>query len=285
MTHHHQHHAGAETDETAMAALLDLDAEVLHAYLSDVTAWLDELVDDPPRRILDLGAGTGAGTVALAQRFTTADVTAMDISAHLLGRLNDKAHRLGIANRVNILQTDLDTTLPAIDPVDLVWAANSLHHMADPDRVLAEVFAALRPGGYLVVAEMEGFPRFLPADLGHGLGSPGLEARCHAALAEHNAAGLPHLGADWGAFLTSAGFTIQAERHFTIELAPPLPALAGQYAQATLRRIRDRLDDRLGADDLATLDTLLDSHGPQSLLRRDDLTISAARTIWVARRP
>ncbi len=54
--------------------------------------------------------------------------------------------------------------------------------MSDPDRVLADVFATIRPGGLLVVAEMESFPRFLPDDI--GFGHPGLEARCHAAAAE-----------------------------------------------------------------------------------------------------
>jgi hypothetical protein len=155
--------------------------------------------------------------------------------------------------------------------------------MADPDRVLAEVFAATRPGGLLTVAEMNSFPRFLPDDPGPG--HPGLEARCHAALAETMADELPHLGSDWGARLREAGFTIEAERTFAIDLTGPLPASAGRYAQATLRRIRSHLDGRIGSGDLAALDTLIDSDGPGSVLRRDDLTVRTTRTVWVARRP
>jgi hypothetical protein len=41
----------------------------------------------------------------------------------------------------------------------------------------------------------------------------------------------------------------------------------------------------MSADDLATLDTLIDSDGPDGILRRDDLTVRTARTVWVARRP
>jgi ubiquinone/menaquinone biosynthesis C-methylase UbiE len=63
-----------------------------------------------------------------------------------------------------------------------VWAASSLHEVADPDRVLSNVYAALHAGGLLVVVEMDDLPRFLPDDV--GLGRPGLEARCHAALAQ-----------------------------------------------------------------------------------------------------
>jgi SAM-dependent methyltransferase len=282
--HHDQHQPAGETDEAAMAELLDLDAEVLHSYLSEVTAWIHELAADlPSRRILDLGSGTGTGTFALLSRFAEADVIALDISEQLLHHLRDKARVLGVADRVHTVQADLDAAWPAIDPVDLVWASSSLHHMADPDRVLTEVFAALRPAGLLAVVEMDSFPRFLPDDL--GLGRPGLEARCHAALAEGRAAELPHLGSDWGARLSQAGFTIEAERPFAIDLTPPLPASTGRYAQASLRRSRSSLDGRMSAGDLAALDTLLDSDGPDGVLQRDDLTVRTARTVWVARRP
>ncbi len=164
--------------------------------------------------------------------------------------------------------------------MDLVWASNSLHHVKDPDQVLAWVFAALRPGGLLAVAEMDSFPRFLPDDIG-----PGLEARLQAVLAEARAGELPHLYSDWGPRLSAAGFTVEARRTFDIDLTAPLPALAGRYAQASLTRLRSGLDGRLSASDLATLGPLLDGDGPGSVLRRDDLTIRTARTAWAARRP
>src|SRR5450755_2159753 len=274
--HHHQHHGADETGESALAELVDLDAEVLHSYLSEVTGWICALAGDrPPVRIIDLGSGTGTGTFALLERFPAADAIALDLSAEMLRRVTGKADVLG--------QADLDAGWPAAGPADLVWASSSLHHLADPDRVLAEVLAALRPGGRLVVAEMESFPRFLPDDI--GLGRPGLEARCQAAFADMRAAELPYLGDDWGSRLSRAGFTVEAERPFAINLTPPLPAAAGRYAAASLRRIRSSLDGKLSADDLATLDTLLDSDGPDGIRQRDDLTVRTARTVWLARRP
>ncbi len=162
-------------------------------------------------------------------------------------------------------------------------ASSSLHHLADPDRVLTQVSGALCPGGLLAVLEMDSFPRFLPDDL--GLGRPGLEARCHAALAEQRAAEVPQLGSDWGPRLSRAGFTVEAERSFAIALTPPLPPATGRYAQASLHRIRPSLDGRLSAGDLATLDTLIGSDGPDGVRQRDDLTVRAARAGWLARRP
>jgi SAM-dependent methyltransferase len=282
--HQHQHQPADAADEAAMAEILDLDAEVLHAYLSEVTGWIGELAAaPPPGRIIDLGSGTGTGTFALLQRFARADVIALDQSAEMLRHLGDKARGLGVADRVRTVRADLDTAWPDVGTADLVWAAASLHHMADPGRVLTDVFAALRPGGLLVVAEMDAFPRFLPDDL--GLGRPGLEARCHAVLAERRAADVPHLGSDWGPRLARAGFAVEAERLFAVELEPPLPAAAGRYARASLRRVRTGLDGRMSADDLATLDTLLDSDGPDGLTHRADLTVRTVRTVWAARRP
>jgi SAM-dependent methyltransferase len=286
---HHDHaqhdadHAAAD-DEAAMAELLDLDAEVLHTYLSEVTAWIHELAADAPRRrILDVGAGTGTGTLALLERFEGSAVTALDISARLLHRLQLKARALDVADRVTTVQADLDAPWPALDPVDLAWASSSLHHMADPDHALAEVFAALRPGGLLAVIEMESFPRFLPDDVGHG--RPGLEERSHDAIDRARAEHLPHIGSDWGSRLSRAGFTVEAERLFTVHLTPPLPAATRRYAQVSLQRMRAGLTGSMNAEDLATLDALTSSGGPDGVLGRDDLTVRTTRSAWVARRP
>jgi SAM-dependent methyltransferase len=280
----YDHHSEAGHDDAGLVELLDLDGEVLHSYLSELTAWIQELsAGNPPRRMLDIGSGTGTGTLALLERFGGATVVALDVSAPRLDHLNDRARRLGVADRIRTMEADLDTAWPRIDPVDLAWASSSLHHLADPVRALSEVLTLLRPGGLLVVAEMDSFPRFLPDEI--GLGLPGLEARVHAAVAERRAAELPHFGADWGAHLVGAGFIVEAERRFAIELTPPLPPATGLYARATLGRIRPALDGLMSDDDLATLDHIMGSDGPDGIQQRDDLTVVAERAVWIARRP
>ena len=282
--HDHQHSHHESGDAAPLAEMLDLDAEVLHSYLTDVVDWVHGLLKDPSHaRILDLGAGTGTGALALAQRFPGAEVTALDLSPELLDRLGTKARALGLADRIRPLQADLDHAWPGLGALDLVWASNSLHHMGEPDRVLDEVFAAVRPGGLLALLELDSFPRFLPQDL--GLGRPGLEERCHAAMAAQHQEQVPHLGADWTGNLVRAGFTVEERRDFSIDLTAPLPEAAGRYARSTLRRFRSGLADRLDADDLAVLDALTAEDGPDSLLRRSDLGVRTRRTVWAARRP
>jgi len=273
-------HEHASDADTAMAELLELDAEALHAYLTDLTRLLADLADVAPDRILDLGSGTGTGTLALARQFPTASVTAMDVSPQLLHRLDERATIHGVADRVRTLPTDLDQTWPQPEhgqAYDLIWTASFLHHLNDPDRGLTQAFDALRPGGLLAVTEMDFFPRVLPDDA--GIGRPGLEARLHAATNTQP----PH---EWSQHLQRAGFILDAGRAFEIRVdsSQAGPSL-NRYAQLVLTRLRSHAEGALSADDLAALDTLLDNAQPNGIAHRRDLTVRTTRTTWIARRP
>ncbi|MEV7342920.1 class I SAM-dependent methyltransferase [Streptomyces sp. NPDC093544] len=286
----HRHEHEHEHDADDQVEILDLDAEVLAEHIASITAWLP--IETSPRRIVDLGCGTGAGTLALLERFPEAEVTAVDLSAAHLHRLQEKAAAAGAADRVRIVQADLDTTgWPELDamawpelgmPPELVWASASMHHVADPDRTLRQVHDLLAPGGLFAVVELAGFPRFLPEDAPEG--APGLEERCHAAIDHHHAEQVPHRGADWGTKLTKAGFTVEGERTITVDIGPPQTDAAGRYALSSLRRMRGGVASALTAEDLAAFDQLLDTESPHSILRRSDLGVRTERTVWAARR-
>ncbi|WP_437032780.1 class I SAM-dependent methyltransferase [Streptomyces sp. enrichment culture] len=272
---HHRH--GADDQ----AELLDLDAEVLAEHLADITGGLP--LAAPPRRILDLGCGTGAGTFALLDRFPDAQVTAVDASAAHLDRLTEKARVRGIDGRVRGLRADLDDPdWPDLGTPELVWASASMHHLADPGRALRAVHALLAPGGLFAVVELADFPRFLPADAPRE--RPGLEDRCHAVRAAFHAEHAPHRGADWGPMLADAGFTPAGTRTVTVHIDGARHPSVGAYALGSLRRLRQGIDSLLDAEDVAALDRLLDTDGPHSILRRDDLAVRTERTVWAARR-
>jgi SAM-dependent methyltransferase len=274
MSHPAQHTHHDHSGHSDLAELLDLDAEVTREHHREVTTWVAAQVPDRPR-VIDLGAGTGVGTLALARQLPGAEVIAVDVDEAMLGRIRHKAHALGVADRVRTVQADLDQPWPAIGPADLVWAANSLHHVADPGRVLTQTYAILRPGGVIAVSEMGSFPRFLPDGAGAAL-----EDRCHVAMAGIRTEAGMHMDEDWGARLAEAGFAVETVRHFDIALSAPLPASAGRYAQVTFERMRHGLEDRLSASDLEALDAV--AAGASG---RDDLVIRADRTVWLGRRP
>lgn len=261
-----------------MADTLDLDARVFGSHLDDLTGWLRRHAPAQPRRIADVGAGTGAGSLALARRFTTAEIVAVDRSPVMLDRLRAAARRQGLGGRLRAVQADLDAAWPPIGAVDVVWAASSMHHLAAPDRVLRDIHAAMNPGGLLAVVEMHTLPRFLPDDI--GVGRPGLETRCHEAAARAGWNAHP----DWGRHMERAGFEPIARRAFTGEGDPATPD-ARRYAHTFLGRLRSALDGHLASDDLDALDHLLNGDHPGTALNRRDLIVRGGRTVWAARRP
>ncbi|MFB8266785.1 class I SAM-dependent methyltransferase [Streptomyces sp. NPDC055955] len=278
-THAHEH------EQDGLAELLDLDAKLFAPYLAASMRRIAEVAEvaaGDVKRIVDLGAGSGTGTFALLKQFPSAQVTAVDSSAHMLERLTRTAAARDLDPRVHPLEADAGTSLPGVTDADLVWASASMHHMDDPAATLDIIFKALRPGGVLAVAELDGMPRFLADDAVPE--RPGLEGRCREVLTTLHDEGVPHMGADWGALLTSAGFTLEEERTESLELRPEAESSAGLYAHGTLSRIRGALVGRIDPADLEALDALVNG-GPADVRHRDDLVVRSTRQLWIARRP
>jgi SAM-dependent methyltransferase len=278
--HAHRHPGAAEDDYTD---LLDLDAEVLRDHWSAALDWVQSMAAGAARtRLLDLGAGTGTGAIGLARRFPDAEVIALDVSPASLAKIAGKAAQAGLVARVRPVEADLDAGWPDLGILDLTWASASLHHMADPARVLRDARSATRPGGLIAVSEFAEQLLFLPDDL--GFGRPGFEGRITDVLGHAYTEEMPTLGSRWAPRLTESGWTVVAEQDFRIDQDPPAHPSATRYARAWFARLSDGLADRLEPDDQATLAALLDSRDPRSLVNRRDLHIRGGRTITIGRR-
>ncbi|MGI6869597.1 class I SAM-dependent methyltransferase [Amycolatopsis sp. 3B14] len=278
---HHSHDHDHHDADSAQAEILELDAEALAEHTTGIIRWLP--LHGSPRQIVDLAAGTGAGTFALLGQFPEAHVTAVDTSPGHLRRLSEKACARGADGHVRTVLADLDeASWPDLGTPDLVWASGSVHHLADPGRALRAVHDLLAPGGLFVVVEMAGLPRFLPGTA--PAERPGLEDRVHAAGDRLHARHLPHRGADWGPELTAAGFVVEGELALDVNIEGAGNPAVGQYALRALQRVRGAVAAELDSADLAALDRLLDVDGPHSLLRRHDLAVRTRRSVWAARR-
>lgn len=72
-----------------------------------VEAVLERVGRDAAVRICDVGTGSGAIAVALADALPRAEVTALDISAAALGVARENARRHGVVGRVRWIESDL----------------------------------------------------------------------------------------------------------------------------------------------------------------------------------
>jgi SAM-dependent methyltransferase len=103
---------------------------------------------------LDMGCGGGDVTLDLA-RMVAPDgrVVGTDIDDTKLAIARDEAAKISVTN-VEYRLSDANAAAGAPE-FDVVFARFLLTHVADPSAVLAQMFAALRPGGTLVVEDIE----------------------------------------------------------------------------------------------------------------------------------
>ncbi|MFF1438904.1 class I SAM-dependent methyltransferase [Streptomyces sp. NPDC058295] len=287
--HGHGHGHDTDIDWAEMAPHLEAQAELFTPLYERALSWLGKEVTEPGL-IVDVGSGPGVVSCLFAETFSGARITAVDGSAPLLERAQQRADRLGYGDRFDTLAGELPDVLAELDyPADLLWAGRSLHHLGDQRAALAAFAECLAPGGTLAIME-GGLPaRFLPRDL--GFGRPGLEARLDALQEEWFArmrADLPGAveeAEDWAALLSAAGLKHARARSFLLDLPAPASDRARAYIAASLSRLRDVFGDSLGADDRAMLDRLLDPRDEAGVHRRADVFVLAAHTVHTAVKP
>jgi len=112
-----------------------------------------------PVRVADLGAGSGASTVALVRALRELgrpfELVGVDASAQMLAQAEDKTWPAGVGF-VHGRAEDLGrcrTEWGLAAPLDGVFAAYLFRNVTDRDLVLDSVYDLLRPGGVLVTQE------------------------------------------------------------------------------------------------------------------------------------
>jgi ubiquinone/menaquinone biosynthesis C-methylase UbiE len=123
------------------------------AFGKVLTRLLEISAPQPTDVCVDLGAGTGFVTTALAPK--VASVLAVDISAAMAKSLAEKAAESGL---VNVATEVADLTGFDLPPAsaDLLVTNYALHHLVDAEKraLVARSLQWLRPGGRLVIADM-----------------------------------------------------------------------------------------------------------------------------------
>jgi tRNA (cmo5U34)-methyltransferase len=113
------------------------------------------LIGSAPRRVLDLGAGTGLLSRAIAVAYPEARLTLTDAAPAMLERARSQ-----LGDSVRYVVADLAGPLPDGGPWCAVVSSLAIHHLDDAGKrsLLQRVHDALAPGGVFVNAEQVAGP-------------------------------------------------------------------------------------------------------------------------------
>ena len=138
------------TDEfTRQAQTFEVWAEMVDA---DVGVRFGTALGKAARgRLIDVACGPGVVTAALAPNATS--VVAFDATDEMLQKAKTRCAKASVSN-VEFKNGDAENLPFADGAFDGAVTRAALHHFADPQRAINEMFRVLRPGGAVVFADV-----------------------------------------------------------------------------------------------------------------------------------
>ncbi|MFG1930891.1 class I SAM-dependent methyltransferase [Mycobacterium sp. NPDC048908] len=103
--------------------------------------------------VADFGCGSGHAINVMAQAFPASTFTGYDFSEQAMSTARKEAAELGLSNTRFVAQ-DL-AAIPKGDAFDAVVVFDAIHDQVHPDKVLANIYRALRTGGDLLMVDIK----------------------------------------------------------------------------------------------------------------------------------
>ena len=114
-------------------------------------------------KIADLGCGTGVQTMVLAQN-TEATITALDLYARSIDKLNATAEKLGLQHRVKGIVASMDNLPFPKEEFDLIWSEGAIANIGF-EKGLNHWRDFLKKDGYVAVSYESWFTDERPAEI------------------------------------------------------------------------------------------------------------------------
>ena len=114
-------------------------------------------------KIADLGCGTGVQTMVLAQN-TEATITALDLYAGSIDKLNATAEKLGLQHRVKGIVASMDNLPFPKEEFDLIWSEGAIANIGF-EKGLNHWRDFLKKDGYVAVSYESWFTDERPAEI------------------------------------------------------------------------------------------------------------------------
>ena len=138
------------------AVMAEESGEVVDAALVDVILPFAAGLPERLRAgadVADFGCGSGHAVNVMARAFPASRFTGVDFSDEGLAVGAEEAAGLGLANATFDRHdlADMDVT----EAYDVITAFDAIHDQAQPDRVLRNIYRALRPGGVFLMVDIK----------------------------------------------------------------------------------------------------------------------------------
>lgn len=105
-------------------------------------------------RVIDVGCGRGRAMLRLAQAFPHSRFYGFDFSEEAIATAQADVEKIGLTNlRFEVKDAAL---WHETNHYDLITTFDAIHDQARPDRVLSNIFSALKPGGIYLMQDIAG---------------------------------------------------------------------------------------------------------------------------------
>ncbi|MEW6412671.1 MAG: methyltransferase domain-containing protein [Candidatus Zixiibacteriota bacterium] len=189
----------------------DSGQTVVSALLDSILPLVPQLPEALSRGIdvLDIGCGAGRALNLMAKHFPKSRFYGFDISEEAIKVGWYESRRAGLFN-VYFETKDLTDFEPNGQKWDLITAFDAVHDQAQPEKVLADIAGALKPGGTFLMQDIAGSAHHYQ-NIDHPVGPLLYAVSCMHCVPVSLAQGGAGLGAMWGEekareLLSRAGF-------------------------------------------------------------------------------
>lgn len=114
-------------------------------------------------KVADIGCGSGAQTISLAQNLN-AEIIAVDLFPEFLDKLNIRAKKLGLYDKISTLEKSMDDLPFQKEEFDLIWSEGAIYIIGF-EAGIKKWKDYLKIGGYIALSEITWTTHSRPAEI------------------------------------------------------------------------------------------------------------------------